>query len=490
MSEVITIHNKNEVYFHVKCSQGVAYELREHFSFRAPNFQFHPLVKQRLWDGYIRLFNSQARELYRGLYDDLVKFCADKGYTLEYPDEVFDTEFAITDAQTFIHKLKPAIQPDEYQLNSFVHSIRSRRRLVLSPTGSGKSLLIYLITLYLLTREKKKGLVIVPRSQLVEQLYSNYEEYSTENGFKAEKYCHRIYQGKDKVTEKPITISTWQSLMRMPAPFFEQFDYVICDEVHGAQSKEISKIVSFCTKASYRVGLTGTLSGAKTHEIVLKGLFGSIYKAVSSKELMDKNRLAQLEIKCLLLNYKDEERKAISKVDYKQEIDYIVGHAQRNKFITNLALSLNGNTLVLFNYVEHGKALYEAIKANTRRNVYLIHGKTEVEDREEIRKIVEQDDCAIIVGSSGVLSTGTNIVNLHNAIFASPSKSRIRNLQSVGRILRKGDSKSSATLYDIADSFQWKTKQNYTLRHFSQRLEYYAEEQFKFRVYKIELKGK
>lgn len=486
----ITIVNVNESYVKVHCDESVAWELRDAFSFRPPGFQFVPSYRQKLWDGYLRLFNPLNRQIYRGLAPQVIEWAENRGYTFEYHGEDLDTSFSIEEAKEYVEKLNPKHPPRDYQMDAFVHAIRSKRRIVLSPTGSGKSLLLYMVSMFLLKRGKR-GLIIVPRSALVEQLYSDFEDYSVKNGKDMSKYCHRVYSGKDKITDKPIIISTWQSLFKMPKEYFEQFDYVVCDEVHQAQAKALTDIIGKCTKAEYRLGVTGTLSGAKSHEWQLVGLFGQIYRATTSAELMKKKQLAELSIKCLLLKYSDEECEYMKSATYKDEIDYIVSHKERNNFICNLALSLEGNTLLLFNYVDkHGKVLYEMLsnKIKDGRKVFFIHGGTDVEDRESIRKIVESEQSAIIVGSVGVLSTGTNIVALDNVIFASPSKSKIRNLQSIGRGLRVSDTKKSATLYDIADDFSWKARENYTLKHFFERVKTYNEEKFKFKIYKISMK--
>jgi superfamily II DNA or RNA helicase len=486
----LIITNADESFIKVQCDESVAWELRDAFSFRPPGFQFVPSYKQKLWDGYLRLFNPLSRQIYRGLAPQVMKWATERGYTYEYDDEDLDTSFSVEEANEFIEKLKPKHMPRDYQVNSFVHAIRSKRRIVLSPTGSGKSLLLYLVSMYLLTKGKR-GLIIVPRSALVEQLYSDFEDYSTKNGKNMEKYCHRVYSGRDKESDKPIVISTWQSLQRLPKEYFQQFDYVVCDEVHQAQAKALTDIVTKCTKAEYRLGVTGTLTGAKAHEWQLIGLFGQIYKATSSKELMDKKQLAELTIKCLLLKYSEEECQYMKSASYQDEIKYIISNPERNKFVVNLALSLEGNTLLLFNFVEsHGDVLYDMLNKRVKdgRKVFYIHGGTDVEDREQIRKVVESETNAIIVGSVGVLSTGTNIVALDNVIFASPSKSKIRNLQSIGRGLRVSDTKKSATLFDIADDFKWKGRENFTLKHFFERLKTYNEEKFNFKIYKISMK--
>lgn len=483
------IYNHDESYIKVQCEESIAWELRDAFSFRPPGFQFVPSYKQKLWDGYLRLFNPSSRMIYRGLAPQVIKWIEKRGYTYEYDDEDTDTSFSVEEAKEFIEKLNPKHPPRDYQLDAFVHSIRSRRRIVISPTGSGKSLLLYLVCLYHL-KQGKRGLLIVPRSALVEQMYSDFEDYSSTNGKDMSKYCHRVYSGRDKVTDKPICISTWQSLYKMPKEYFEQFDYVICDEVHQAQAKALTDIVSKCTKAQYRLGVTGTLSGAKAHEWVLMGLFGQIYKATTSAELMKKKQLAELNIKCLLLKYTDEESQYMKSASYQDEVKYIISHQERNKFIVNLALSLEGNTLLLFNFVDsHGKVLYDMLNKKAKdRKVFFIHGGTNVDEREQIRKILENETNAILVGSIGVLSTGTNIVSLSNVIFASPSKSKIRNLQSIGRVLRVSGTKQSATLFDIADDFKWKARENFTLKHFFDRLATYNDEKFQYKIYKISMK--
>ena len=486
----LKISNKDQSYIKVDCEEGVSWELRDAFSFRPPGFQFVPSYKNKLWDGYLRLYNPAGRTIYRGLAPQVIEWATKRGYTYEYEDEQYDTDFSLEEANQFVEILNPKHAPREYQINSFVHAIRSKRRIVLSPTGSGKSLLLYLISMYLL-RQGKRGLLIVPRSALVEQMFSDFQDYSTKNGKDMFKYCWRVYSGRDKDSEHPIIISTWQSLQRMPKEYFAKFDYVICDEVHQAQAKALSDIVTKCTNAEYRVGVTGTLTGAKTHEWVLTGLFGQIYRATTSAELMEKKQLAELTIKCLLLKYSEEECSYMKNCSYQEEIEYIISNPARNKFICNLALSLEGNTLLLFNYVEkHGTVLYDMLNKRVKegRKVFFIHGGTDVEDREEIRRILETETDAILVGSVGVLSTGTNIVALSNVIFASPSKSKVRNLQSIGRGLRVSDTKKSATLFDLADDFSWKKRENFTLKHFFERLKTYTEEKFRFKLYKIQIR--
>jgi superfamily II DNA or RNA helicase len=367
--------------------------------------------------------------------------------------------------------------------------MQKRRALLVSPTASGKSLIIYLIFRQLHQYQNLKGLIIVPTTSLVEQLYSDFGDYN--DGEMTE--VHRIYQGKEKETDKPLTISTWQSLYKMPKEYFHQFDYVIGDEAHLFKAQSLTTILTSCINAKYRIGLTGTLDGTKTHKLVLEGLFGTVKKVISTKELIDKQQLSNFEIKCLVLKHTDEECLKAKDYNYPEEIQYLISHEIRNKFIKNLAVSLGKNTLVLYQMVDkHGKILYDMIRETEKignRKVFFVHGGTDTIDREEIRKIMEIEQDAIVVASFGTFSTGINIRNLHNIIFAMPTKSSIRTLQSIGRGLRQNEGKEIATLYDISDDLRYKKHMNYTLKHFVERTRIYNEEKFPFKIYKIGLKN-
>jgi superfamily II DNA or RNA helicase len=279
----------------------------------------------------------------------------------------------------------------------------------------------------------------------------------------------------------------------LPKEYFEQFDYIIGDEAHLFKAQSLTTILTSCVNAKYRIGLTGTLDGTKTHKLVLEGLFGPVKKVTTTKELIDNNQLSNFEIKCLVLKHSDEECLYAKDKTYQEEIEYLISHETRNKFIKNLAVSLGKNTLVLFQMVDkHGRILYDMIRNTEKigdRKVFFVYGGTETTDRENIRKIMEIENDAIVVASFGTFSTGINIRNLHNIIFAMPTKSTIRTLQSIGRGLRQNEGKDMATLYDIADDLRYKKHMNYTLRHFVERTKIYNDEQFPFKIYKIGLKN-
>ena len=491
--EHLIVEKVNEVYVKVNCERHVAQELSDFFTFFVPGHQFVPAFRNRIWDGKIRLFDLRNNQLYIGLIPYFEEFCKERDYTWSH-DEIED-DYSLYHAKKFIKELnihsngKP-IEVREHQINAYVHAMQRRRALLLSPTASGKSLIIYMLFRQMLRyKEGSKGLIIVPTTSLVEQLFSDFGDYN--NGAMGE-YVHRIYQGKEKHTDKPLTISTWQSLYQLPKEYFHQFDYIIGDEAHLFKAQSLTTILTSCINAKYRIGLTGTLDGTKTHKLVLEGLFGQVKQVTTTRELMDKKQVSDFEIKCLILKHPDDICLEMKDKDYQAEIQYLIACEARNKFIKNLAVSLGNNTLILYQMVaKHGQVLYDMIR-NTEnigdRKVFFVHGGTETEDREKIREIMEKENDAIIVASYGTFSTGINIRNLHNIIFASPSKSRVRSLQSIGRGLRNSEGKDKATLYDIADDLRYKKHMNFTLKHFVERVKIYTEEKFSFKTYKIGLK--
>ena len=480
----LTITKKNEVFLKIVSEPHVAHELSDQFTFEIPGAKFMPQYRNRHWDGKIRLFNLQTGEIYVGLLDKIVSFCKRHDYQYHFKDsKFFGLPFEINEmislegVKDYMNHISKT-PPRDYQIEGVYDALRHNRRLVISPTASGKSLMIYSIVRYF-AEQQKNTLIVVPTTSLVEQMYKDFESY----GWDSETYCHKIYAGKEKETECPVVITTWQSIYKLPRTYFENFEVVIGDEAHQFKSASLVKIMTKLHQAKYRYGFTGTLDGTQTHKLVLEGLFGPSYKTVKTHELMEKGYLAELNAKIILLKHP-----AICFDTYEEEIQYLISHEQRNKFIKNLALDLKGNTLILYSRVEtHGEILYNMININERQ-VFFIHGGVDVDQREKVREITERENNAIIVASYGTFSTGINIKRLHNIIFASPSKSRVRNLQSIGRVLRKGKDKVKATLYDISDDCSTKSKKNYTLNHLIERIKIYNEENFNYDIITVQLK--
>ena len=491
-SNLIIIEKKNEVYITVDCDPSVERELSEFFTFFVPGYKFMPAFRNRMWNGKIYLFSRKTKEIYFGLYPYIKAFAEERGYNIVSGKDVeIDNKVNREIVTKFSNSLGQKFEARDYQIDAIYYSLRRNRALLVSPTASGKSFIIYSLIRYythlIKDESNNRILLIVPTTSLVEQMYTDFESY----GWNVKRYCHRLYSGYSNQTDKKVLISTWQSLYRLPKTYFEQFGVVFGDEAHLFKSKSLTEIMTKLTDCKYRIGLTGTLDGAHTHKLVLEGLFGAVNKVTTTKKLIDKKQLSNLAVRCLILKHSEANSKIVSSGKYQDEIDYLVASKARNNFIRNLALKIKGNTLVLFKLVEkHGKDLYKNIqdKAEEGRKVFYIYGGVETEEREKARAIVEKENNAIIVASYGTFSTGINIRNLHNIIFASPSKSRIRNLQSIGRGLRLGDNKINATLYDIADDLIYKSKENYTLKHFQERINIYTEEEFDYEIHNINLK--
>jgi len=465
----LTIEKVNEVYLKITTEPHVEHELRDRFTFEIENKKFMPQYRSRHWNGEIHLFNMKTKRIYVGLLDKIVAFCETAGYTYQFENnKYYGPPFEVNDFVSMggvkdYMKSITHFEPRDYQIEAVYDALRYNRKLLISPTASGKSFMIYTIVRYHVAKGNKI-LLVVPTTSLVEQMYKDFQSY----GWDPENHCHRIYAGRERVNTNEVTITTWQSVYQLDRKFFEDYNVIIGDEAHLFKSKSLVGIMDKLHHAKYRYGFTGTLDGTQTHKWVLEGLFGPSYKVTGTKKLIDEGHLATLDIQCLVLKYKPR------KFDtYEDEIQHLISHEMRNKFITNLSCDMKGNTLVLFSRVEsHGAILYEMInnKVNEGRRVFFIHGGVGAEDREQ------------------TFSTGINIKNLHNVIFASPSKSRIRNLQSIGRVLRKGKDKVSAKLYDIADDFTINSRKNYTLNHFIERIKIYVSEQFNYDILTIDIK--
>ena len=483
----LTVKKKNEVYITIHSDEEYVHrELADYFTFEVPEAKFlKKNPRYKYWDGTIRLYSPATGDLYHGLMKHVQTWADEKQYIVEYEKndwygDIEDDNKFVSPAgvKHFMDKISN-IKPRDYQYKAVYEAIKYNRKLLLSPTGSGKSLMIYAIVRYY-AATAKKILIVVPTTSLVEQMVNDFISY----GWNADDFIHKIYSGKDKVTDKNIIISTWQSIYKFPKRYFDDIDCVIGDEAHLFKSKSLTGIMTKLHNAKYRFGFTGTLDGSKTHKWVLEGLFGECEQVTKTDDLIKSGFLSKFRIKVLLCKHAPQHFET-----YHDEMEYLVEHKGRNNLIKNLVNDIEGNTLVLFNYVEkHGEPLYELINniIDHERKLFFVHGGTDVEDREEVRQITETESNAIIVASYGTFSTGINIKRLHNIVFASPSKSRIRNLQSIGRVLRKGEGKDIATLYDIADDIGG---QNYTLKHLNERVNIYNDENFKYEVIKVNLRA-
>jgi superfamily II DNA or RNA helicase len=481
------ISKVNEVYLQLEVDEDISREISDYFTFEVPGAKFMPQFRNRMWDGKIRMFSPHNGRIYVGLLPYIKEYCTKKSIPYTIEEGVENVRNVIREnVREFAESLRPTsrgkpIQFRDYQIDAIWHAIKSNRCLLLSPTASGKSLIIYTLIRYY-HMMNLKTLILVPTTSLVEQMYSDFIDYGWED-----KNLHRVYAGMDKGSKKPVVISTWQSIYKLHSPYFAQYGCIIGDEAHMFKAKSLTDIMTRSRDVRYRFGLTGTLDGTETHRLVLEGLFGQVKKIITTKELIDRGTLAQLEIDCIVLKHTEEEAQRVRYYTYAEEINYIVSHEKRNKFIESLCKNITGNTLLLFQLVEkHGVLLYNELKKLDRK-VFFVYGGTTTDTREKIRAITELEKDAIIVASYGTFSTGINIRNIHNIVFASPSKSRVRVLQSIGRGLRQTDEKDTIKLFDVSDNLSYKSRPNYTYRHFTQRLNIYKEEQFKYEINRINL---
>ena len=482
------IEKKNEVYLILKdLEPSTSQELSSFFTFEVPGAKFMPMYRNRMWDGKIRLFSPGSGEIYVGLLPYIKKFCDRNNVDYIIGEGVEDDRDIVREVvRGFVKSLKPkskgkSLKIRDYQIDAVHHAIARNRALLVSPTASGKSLIIYALVRYY-HMMGLKTLILVPTTSLVEQMYTDFEDYGWSSGT----YCQKIYQGHDRKVTRDVVISTWQSIYKMPKKYFEQFGCIIGDEAHLFKAKSLTGIMTKLHQCKYRFGLTGTLDGTQTHQLVLEGLFGAVENIITTKKLIDSKTLADLKIKCIILKHPNIREK----MAYAEELQYLVGNENRNKFIQDLLLHIDGNTLCLFQLVEkHGQILYDQVKDAVKdRKVFFVYGGTNARTREDIRSIVEKEKKSIIIASYGTFSTGINIRNINNIVLASPSKSKIRVLQSIGRGLRLSESKSSILVFDIADDMTYKRVRNFTLTHFMERINIYAEQQFVYEISKVNLK--
>jgi superfamily II DNA or RNA helicase len=488
---MIKVSKLDEVWAYVDADRGTLREISDRFSFKVAGYQYMPKYRAGIWDGTIRVFDLKTQKIHIGLLQELERFAQENDYEINL-DPKFNTKRNLSweDFLKFVKSLKVPFEPRDYQLKAAYDAIVERRAGFLSPTSSGKSLIIYIITRFMLAMEREV-LIIVPTTQLVSQMASDFAEYN--NGTPLD--VHGIMGGVDKTVEKPVTVSTWQSIYKLQPGWFARFDCVIGDEAHLFKAASLVTTLEKCSSTGDRFAFTGTLDGSLANKMQIEGLFGPFRRVVTTEKLMQDGHISELNIRAMVLRYPQEDCKLVKAAkDYHAETNFINSHAKRNKFIMNLVKNLDGNTLVLFKKIDtHGKILFKMIKEAVGDSalVYFISGATATEDREFIRKLIDNNKDGkriIIVGSSGTMSTGTNMKKLYHVVFASGGKSRITTLQSIGRGLRLDGVTNKVTLWDIVDDFrvgkQW---MNFALKHFQERVKMYDSERFKYKIYNHKL---
>ncbi len=261
---------------------------------------------------------------------------------------------------------------------------------------------------------------------------------------------------------------------------------ILVSNCHSLRSpKEAKSVIGLIEKtknAQYRLGLTGTLRDGAINKFQIQGMFGSIYESTTTKALMDRGILTPLKIKNIRIKYPDNITKDLNGLEWDDQQNFIESEENpRQLLICDLAKTLPDNTLILFRKIDHGNFIYDYLLANTSKKVEYIDGQVNAEDREKIRKDMENKSGMILVASFGTFSEGISVKNLHNIIFASSYKSKIKIMQSIGRSLRLHNSKKSATLYDFSDDF------GHMKKHSEHRTAMYEAEQFSVKEVQVNL---
>lgn len=501
----INVRFQDHSYAMVEADYGVICELRDYFSFEVEGYRFNPKFKYGNWDGKVRLMNING-ELPVGLVSMVQKFASNMDYSvwvdpqLNPEPQMTRVEFDAWIKSKEIYSGSTRIEPHWYQSDSVFHAINKRRGVLNLPTSAGKSLIQCLIARWYLENYNGKVLIIVPTTALVTQMRDDFVDYRLFPSGAINLLGGGAKNARYNNDDALITVSTWQTACKQKPEWFKQFGLVQNDECHLATGTVLSKVINSLSHCEYKFGLSGSLRDGKSNIMQYVGLFGEIFRPVDTAKLMEDGQVTELEIKSTILRYPDQECTNCTNLDYQQEIKYIVNHKKRNAWICNLAKKLadrNENVLVLFRFTAHGKAMYESLKKLHGDKVHYISGETSTDIRNALRGVAENDTGLIIVASYGVMSTGISIKQLHHLIFASPIKSKVVVLQSIGRVLRKHGSKAKAIVWDIVDNLAVKSKStrakspykklNYAFKHGVERIQRYNSEKFNYQTLKVEL---
>ncbi|AFQ22662.1 DNA helicase [Stenotrophomonas phage IME13] len=495
---MINIVFENYSFARVVCEDSIFYEMREYFSFKADGYQFSPRFKCGGWSGDIFLLGYDHLLPY-GLVTQAIKFAEQNDYKIVVDPLIMErqnisrSEFDAWVNSKDIYSGNNKITPHWYQADAVYEGICAKRKLLNLPTSAGKSLIQALLSLWYLENYKGKVLVIVPTTSLVNQMIDDFVDYRL---FPREAMLG-IKSGTVKDSNALIYVSTWQSAIKQKKEWFDQFGCVMNDECHLSTGTSIKKIIESVDHIPFKYGLSGSLRDGKANILQYVGMFGDIFRPVTTKQLMEEGQVCDLQVKAIQLGYSSEDRTSARKFSYDEEIKFITNHTKRNKVVCSMAKKIadkNENAFVMFRLKAHGMALYNTLrKIHDPGKVHFISGDTDTEIRDQMKIIAEGGTGHVFVASYGVFSTGVSIKNLHHIIFAHPVKSKVTVLQTIGRVLRKHSSKSIATVWDIIDDIGIinvhgkYTKKNYALTHAIERIERYVSEKFNYTLHKISL---
>jgi superfamily II DNA or RNA helicase len=492
---LINFYHIDQNYVGFNGSRDIITELRDKYSFYAKNYKWDKRFKMGYWDGKLSVLKLKENRMYAGMLDEIKRYLDEEG--IEYDDTTrLVGKKSITSEQVlkFYQDIKGPFVPHDSQVDAFKACIDNGRNIVLAPTSNGKSYIIHGLNAYY-TKRKFKTLIVINRSQLVLQLQENFvQEYG------ADYTVSTIY---DENQDTDIVISTWQSLQNTDARWFEQFDVLIADEVHGFKAKSLVSLVDKCSHIAYRHGFTATLDNdSQTDAYALEGMFGRPIRTITLKEQIDQGISARPIVFVCMINYPVTDRRELvsdikriraqaategrtvtEALPFQIEAKFLENHEGRNALIQKLVMSQKGNTFVAFKNQEHGKILLEKIKeVVTDKPIFFANGTVKKEKRFEMQKTIQGLKESVAVVSFGTFSTGVNITNLNNLIIASQLKSAITVPQMVGRMIRLTEGKTTANVIDICDDLSSGDSKNVFYRHFDERMKFYVKNGFDIRT--------
>ena len=438
------------------------HDMKEEFALHVPNYYWMGKFKAGMWDGKSHFITEASLIPYGLLLDFIrvskklfpeVKIYPDKGVKNLFKGDEMDISYNLS------------LYPRPYQKEAIEICIKRSKGIIRSATASGKSLVIsYIIYNLMKNRNKtnvKKCLIIVPSTSLVEQFRTDMIKYGL-----PEKMIGRVYTGH-KDWDKHIVISTWQSLKNNHNKL-SQFHCVIGDECHQVKAHELKKIFSKL-KCQYRFGFTGTMPDHLTNQYNIKAFLGPILKEYPSGFLAEEGYISKCNVKVLRIPYPD----GTITNSYKGIKDECFSNKRRLDLISRIVDKIEDNILILVSYIYEGEKLEKLINRRTNKEVVFLSGRDKTEVREEWRqKIIKSDNIALIA-TYGIYQQGINIPNLKYAMLASPTKAKIRTLQSIGRTLRLHENKKDGSvIFDIVDDVKFLNK------HGEKRIQYYEIEGF------------
>lgn len=491
--KILTLQSANEM----EISQ-----LNLSFEKEAANAKWDPRVKKGWWSGKISYFKSN-RYLPAGLWHEVVEVCKQYNYEINIKgiERKFDRDIDKDEFAAWVEEKWSNCErkPRDYQIETAYQIIRYKSCLAELATSAGKTLISFMVIAYLLeTRKSKKILMIVPTVDLVVQSSEDFYEYNSES-LNMKLQIQQIFAGSVIRDGANIVVGTYQSLVKKDKSYFEAFDCVIVDETHKAKSASIKTILEKCDSADRRFGLSGTIPKPGTLDrLTIMAYTGPIITSIRADYLMEKGHITPCEVFAIEMNYASQEvRDGFRTLHQRSEEDrkkllnleqnFAIQSEARLEFITDMILKNHKNSLVLFYRIDYGNKLYEKLRQKTNRRVLYIDGGVDKELRELHKENLEEGEQKILIASYGTFSTGINVKNIHTIYLTESFKSEVIIRQSIGRGLRKHDTKKKLVVIDFVDDYRIGKFNNYLYKHGLARQEIYREQNFPYSVRQVDL---